>query len=69
MPGCQLHCSTDLTLILQHWLGSSTINLHVPWSPALVGLRMNAQALVADPGTNAAGAIASNSGGGAIGAF
>jgi hypothetical protein len=67
MPGCTLHASGELVLVLAAGGGVHSANLPVPALPGLLGAKFFDQAFAADPGVNPAGATASNAGEGTIG--
>ncbi|MBK8096097.1 MAG: hypothetical protein IPK26_03270 [Planctomycetes bacterium] len=69
MPGCDLAMAPEHLSFATASGGAASIAWTVPMSPALVGGVLFAQALVSAPGTNAAGAVVSNTGRLVIGSF
>ena len=67
LPGCALHVSADLTFPVLNWNGTAALRLDVPDDASLLGASFFNQALAADPGANAFGAVVSNAGEGRIG--
>ncbi|MCA8975262.1 MAG: hypothetical protein KDC98_11100 [Planctomycetes bacterium] len=59
MPGCTARVSVDAIEFLAGAGNTATWTLAVPNAPELLGLRWYQQALVPDPGFNAAGLVAS----------
>jgi len=62
LPGCNLYVRPDTSALLPVTNGSTTLTLSIPNSPSLEGVAVYFQALVFDPGVNAAGAVGSNAG-------
>jgi len=69
MPGCTAYGSVERCDLATAVLGRATLSLPVPNMPSLVGLTFVNQAVAADPGRNAFGAVVSNAGIGVIGAL
>lgn len=66
MPGCTSHVAPDATVLLLHAGGTATWPLSLPAAAPLVGQEFFVQAVVADPGVNAAGLVVSNAGEGVL---
>ncbi len=67
MPGCSRHITADAAALVVGQNGWATYRLPIPNWPALVGVHFHNQAIVLDPGANAAGAVASDAAEGVIG--
>ncbi|MCA8950776.1 MAG: PKD domain-containing protein, partial [Planctomycetes bacterium] len=66
-PGCFLRASPDVGLLISGASSTAQWNLAIPSSPALACALFFQQAVVFDPGHNAAGAVASNAAGFVVG--
>ena len=67
MTGCSLLVSPDVVVPMASREGAATLTLTIPASAALAGSAFHDQALIVDPGANAAGLIVSNGQEAAIG--
>jgi hypothetical protein len=68
MPGCTLHVSPDMAMLIAGSGSSGMYRLPIPPLPALVGLRFYNQALVLDPAAgNVLGAVVSDAAEGVVG--
>jgi len=67
MPGCGLGIQVDAVMMVPGQQNEAIFQLPIPDLPQLVGVRFYQQALVLDPGANAAGAVLSEAAEGVIG--
>ena len=60
MPGCALHASPQLTLLLANLAGQAAMALPIPNFASLLGATLYAQGGVTDPDANLLGIVVSN---------